>query len=72
VELRERPLVAAAVTVSQTGKARPVRNGLPDVLPYRYRARRPAWAQRAVAASIAEHGEPALRRQRGGGYTWER
>jgi len=75
VELRERLLRAAAVTVDHPGErkpvARPVRNGLPVVPPYRYRAPRPAWAVRAVAASIAEHGEPPLRRLRDGGYTWE-
>ncbi len=75
MELRERRLLraaaVAAVTVDHPGErtpaARPVRNGLP-VVPYRYRAPRPAWAVRAVAASIAEHGEPPLRRLRGGGY----
>jgi len=76
VELRERLLRAAAVTVDHPNErkplARPIRNGLPGFVPYQRGARRPAWAVRAVQASIAEHGEPPLRRLRGGGYTWER
>ena len=40
---------------------RPVRNGLPPVVPYVYRAPRPGWAVRAVAESIARNGEPLTR-----------
>lgn len=59
MELRNRPVRAAPVTRNRRGlNPRPVRNGLPGLLPYVYGARRPAWAVRAVAASIAEHGEP--------------
>jgi len=50
---------------------RRIRNGMPEVLPYRWRAPRPAWAVRAVQESMAEHGTPKLRRQRDGGYVSE-
>jgi hypothetical protein len=45
------------------------RNELPDFVPYRYGAPRAAWARQAIAAAIAEHGEPQPRRQRDGTYT---
>lgn len=45
-----------------------MRNGLREVA-YEYGAHRYPQAARAVAASIAEHGEPVLRRQRDGTYT---
>ena len=70
---RETAPVAASVTVETDREQhrrylRGTRNGLPGTVPYVYRARRQPWAQRAVAASIAEYGEPRLRRVHSGRY----